>query len=305
VTAVDGTPPARTEQRNPRSVTIDRLPTLDVLRLINTEDRAVPAAVADVLPELARAVDLAVEALSGGHRILYVGAGSSGRIAVLDAAELIPTFGLEPGRVVAHIAGGTPALTTSSEAAEDDEHAGAAVVGSVAAGDLVIGVTASGRTPYVRAALAAAREKGARTVLVSANPASPIAAAVDVHVAPDTGPEVVTGSTRMKAGTAQKLVLNALSTATMVRLGRTYSNLMTDMLASNHKLRERQLRILAEATGAGIDQCREALAVTGGDVKVAVVMLIAGAGVDSARQALADAGGHVHVALRTLNGRIA
>jgi N-acetylmuramic acid 6-phosphate etherase len=231
--------------------------TLDLLRLINAEDRAVPLAVAGVLPDLARTVDLAVAALSGGHRIHYVGAGTSGRIAVLDAAELIPTFGLEPGQVTAHIAGGTHALTNPSEAAEDDEDPGVTVAAAFAAGDLVVGVTASGRTPYVRAALTKARAKGARTVLVSANPLSPIGSAVDVHVAPDTGPEVLTGSTRMKAGTAQKLVLNAFSTATMVRLGRTYSNLMTDMLASNDKLRDRQLRILAEATGAGIDQCRK------------------------------------------------
>jgi N-acetylmuramic acid 6-phosphate etherase len=305
VTAVDGAPPARTEERNPRSVAIDRVPTLDVLRMINAEDRSVPVAVAGVLPELALAVDLAVQALSGGHRIHYVGAGTSGRIAVLDAAELIPTFGLEPGRVVAHLAGGTHALTNPSEAAEDDEDAGVAVVGDVVAGDLVIGVTASGRTPYVRAALATARAKGARTVLVSANPASPIAPAVDVHVAPDTGPEVLTGSTRMKAGTAQKLVLNALSTATMVRLGRTYSNLMTDMLANNDKLRARQLRMLAEATGADVDHCRLALAGTGGDAKVAVVVLLAGASAERARQVLAEASGHVHVALRMLNGRSA
>jgi N-acetylmuramic acid 6-phosphate etherase len=303
VTAVDGAPPARTEERNPRSVAIDRIPTLDVLRMINAEDQAVPIAVSDVLPELACAVDLAVDALTTGHRIHYVGAGTSGRIGVLDAAELIPTFGLERGRVVAHIAGGTQALTNPSEAAEDDEDAGVAAMADVLAGDLVIGVTASGRTPYVRAALASAREKGARTVLVSANPASPMASTVDVHVAPDTGAEVLTGSTRMKAGTAQKLVLNALSTATMVRLGRTYSNLMTDMLASNDKLRERQLRILGEATGADLDACRRALAATGGDVKVAVVVLIAGASVERARQALAQAGGHIHVALRVLNGR--
>ena len=300
--AVDGPRLARTEERNPRSTSIDRMPTIDLLRVINTEDHGVPVAVADVLPVLAVAVDLAVETLSGGHRIHYVGAGTSGRIAVLDAAELIPTFGLEPGRVVAHIAGGTHALTNPSEDAEDDEKAGVAAVDGVVAGDLVVGLTASGRTPYVRAALAMARAKGACTVLVSANPASPIGDAVDVHVAPDTGPEVLTGSTRMKAGTAQKLVLNAFSTATMVRLGRTYSNLMTDMLASNDKLRDRQLRILAEATGAGLDRCRQAFGVAGGDAKVALVTLIAGTSVERARQVLAEARGHVHVALRMLDG---
>jgi N-acetylmuramic acid 6-phosphate etherase len=296
-------PPMPTEERNPRSASIDRMSTIELLRLINAEDRTVPVAVAAVLPQIAATVDLAVEALSGGHRVHYVGAGTSGRIAVLDAAELIPTFGLEPGRVVAHIAGGVAALTRSAEAAEDDEDAGTAVVEDVAAGDLVIGVTASGRTPYVRAALVTARAKGARTVLMSANPASTIASAVDVHVAPDTGAEVLTGSTRMKAGTAQKLVLNAFSTATMVRLGRTYSHFMTDMRAGNDKLRGRQLRILSEATGVDVERCGQTLGWAGGDAKVAVVALIAGASVDRARQALAEAGSHVHVALRILNGQ--
>ncbi|WP_328518431.1 N-acetylmuramic acid 6-phosphate etherase [Actinoplanes oblitus] len=298
---MDEVPLSRTEQRNPRSAAIDRMPTMELLHLINAEDRQVPIAVAGVLPELAAAVDLAVAALAAGHRVHYFGAGTSGRIAVLDAAELIPTFGLEPGRVVAHIAGGPRALTLPAEAAEDDETAGTAAAGDVVAGDVVVGVTASGRTPYVKAALGEARSRGARTVLVSANPASPIAAGVDVHVAPDTGPEVLTGSTRMKAGTAQKLVLNAFSTATMVRLGRTYSNLMTDMLASNAKLRDRQLRILAEATGADRDSCREALLASGGDAKVAVVTLIAGTTAELAGRALAETEGHVHRALRLLD----
>lgn len=294
-------PLSRTEQRNPRSAAIDRMPTLDLLRLINAEDQHVPVAVAGVLTELSAAVDLAVAALAGGHRVHYFGAGTSGRIAVLDAAELVPTFGLEPGRVVAHIAGGLRSLTNSSEAAEDDETAGASAAGDVTEGDLAVGVTASGRTPYVRAALATARARGAHTVLVSANPAAPIASAVDVHVAPDTGPEVVTGSTRMKAGTAQKLVLNAFSTATMVRLGRTYSNLMTDMLASNAKLRDRQLRILADATGADPSRCREALLAADGDAKIALVTLISGAPVDVAAHALGRTRGHIHRALRLLD----
>jgi N-acetylmuramic acid 6-phosphate etherase len=296
----DGAPLARTEDRNPRSTTIDRMPSLDLLRLINEEDKSVPLAVGEVLPELAEAVELAVAALSAGNRIHYVGAGTSGRIAVLDAAELIPTFGLSPGRVVAHIAGGTRALTRPSEAAEDDESAGRAVIADAVAGDLVVGVTASGRTPYVRGALSMSRSLGARTVLISGNPQSPLAVLADVHVAPDTGPEVVTGSTRMKAGTAQKLVLNAFSTATMVRLGRTYSNLMTDMLASNDKLRDRQLRILIDATGADPESCRTALAAAGGDAKVAVVVLVAGVDVARARAALAAADGHVHAALTTI-----
>lgn len=298
---VDEAPLSRTEQRNPRSAAIDRMPTLELLRLINAEDQQVPIAVADVLPELSAAVELAVAALSGGGRVHYFGAGTSGRIAVLDAAELIPTFGLEPDRVVAHLAGGTRALTRPSEAAEDDETAGAADADDVAAGDLAVGVTASGRTPYVRAALVTAKARGAHTVLVSANPASPIASGVDVHVAPDTGPEVLTGSTRMKAGTAQKLVLNAFSTATMVRLGRTYSNLMTDMLATNVKLRDRQLRILADATGADPARCREALESAGGDAKVALVTLLSGATVEAAATALAATNGHVYQTLRLLD----
>ncbi|SDT24162.1 N-acetylmuramic acid 6-phosphate etherase [Actinoplanes derwentensis] len=293
-------PLSRTEERNPRSAGIDRMSTLELLHLINSEDRHVPEAVAQVLPQLAAAVELAVTALSGGNRVHYVGAGTSGRIAVLDAAELIPTFGLEPDRVIAHIAGGPPALTRPSEAAEDDETAGSAVVTAVEAGDVVVGVTASGRTPYVHAALTTARTLGAHTVLISANPASPISAAADVHIAPDTGPEVLTGSTRMKAGTAQKLILNAFSTATMVRLGRTYSNLMTDMLATNAKLKDRRLRILAEATGADLTECGHALRSADGNAKVALLTLLAGSSPDTAARALAVTEGHVTRALRLL-----
>ncbi len=299
---VEPVPLSRTEQRNPRSEALDRMPTLDLLTLINEEDRTVPLAVGETLPLISAAVDLAVDALNSGHRVHYVGAGTSGRIAVLDAAELIPTFGVEPGRVVAHIAGGSHALTNPSEGAEDDEAAGVAAVAAVVAGDLVVGVSASGRTPYVRAALAVARARGAATVLVSANPLSPIASAVDIHIAPDTGPEVLTGSTRMKAGTAAKLVLNTFSTATMVRLGRTYSNLMTDMLASNDKLRARQLRIVAEATGADVAACRAARRAADGDAKVAVLSLVAGSSAARAREVLAAADGHVHRAMRLLNG---
>ncbi|MEV4704279.1 N-acetylmuramic acid 6-phosphate etherase [Actinoplanes sp. NPDC049316] len=297
---VEQAPLARTEQRNPRTAAIDRMSSLELLHVINDEDRTVPGAVACVLPVLAAAVDLAVEALSGGCRVHYVGAGTSGRLAVLDAAELGPTFGMEPGRVVAHLAGGPAALTDASEGAEDDEQAGAAAMAGVSPGDLVVGVTASGRTPYVRGALTAARSRGAHTVLVSANPAAPLARHADLHVAPDTGPEVVTGSTRMKAGTAQKLVLNAFSTATMVRLGRTYSNLMTDMLPRNDKLRDRQLRILADATGADAARCRGALRDAHGDARVAVVMLLAQAAAEPARRALDEARGHVHAALAAL-----
>jgi N-acetylmuramic acid 6-phosphate etherase len=291
---------APTEERNPRTLDIDRLPTLAVLRLLNAEDARVPEAVERVLPALADAVDFVVAALADGRRLHYVGAGTSGRIAVLDAAELRPTFGLEAGRVLAHLAGGPDAMLAPAEEAEDDDAAGAALASKMDSGDVVVGLTASGRTPFVAGALRAARAVGARTVLISANPGTPLAAQVDVHVGVDTGPEAITGSTRMKAGTAQKLVLNSLSTAAMIRLGRTYSNLMTDMLANNEKLRGRQVRMLSQATGAAPDACGTALARAAGDPKVALVTLLAPATVAQARQALAAAGGRVHDALRVL-----
>ncbi len=289
-----------TEGRNPRTLDIDRLPTLEVLRLINAEDARVAPAVAEVLPELARAVDLAVEALRQGGRIHYFGAGTSGRIAVLDAAELWPTFQLEPGRVVAHHAGGVGALYQAVEGAEDDPELGARDAGEVEAGDVAIGLTASGRTPYVAGALRTARERGATTVLVSANPRAPIAQDADVHVAANTGPEVIAGSTRMKAGTAQKLILNAFSTAVMIRLGRTYSNLMVDLKATNAKLRGRLVTILVEATGIEETACRRALAQAGGDLKVALVSLLADVPPDRAKVALAAANGVVRQALHLL-----
>lgn len=289
-----------TEARNARTAQIDQLSTLEMLRLINAEDATVAAAVAAALPALAVAVDLAAGALAGGCRLHYFGAGSSGRLAVLDAAELRPTYGLETGRVVAHLAGGSGALVNAVEGAEDDEATGYATAAVVDRGDVAVGVTASGRTPYVGGALRAARAIGAHTVLVSANPDAPLAPLADVHVAVDTGPEVITGSTRMKAGTAQKLILNALSTAVMVRLGRTYSNLMTDMLASNEKLRLRQVRTLEQATGQDADACRGALALAAGDSKVALLTLLSSATVERARATLRETDGVVHEALRRL-----
>ncbi|GGM54197.1 N-acetylmuramic acid 6-phosphate etherase [Dactylosporangium sucinum] len=289
---------APTEARNPRTLEIDRLPTLEILRLVNAEDATVAPAVAAVLPDLARAVDVAVDALQNGRRLHYFGAGSSGRMAVLDATELRPTYGIAPGFVVAHLAGGERAMVDAVEAAEDNEDAGAAAAGDLAAGDVAFGVTASGGTPFVGAALRAARLRGAHTVLLSANPAAPVAAHADIHLAVDTGPEVVTGSTRMKAGTAQKLVLNALSTAVMVRLGRTYSNLMTDMLATNAKLRVRQVRMLVQATGAPAEACQAALSAADGEAKVALLTLLSPADAQQARKALRAAGGVVHRALR-------
>jgi N-acetylmuramic acid 6-phosphate etherase len=291
-----------TELRNPDTTDIDQLATLDILREINGEDATVPYAVAAVLPALARLVDFAVQALVDGHRVHYVGAGTSGRLAVLDAAELVPTFNIPRDWFVAHHAGGVPALLTAVENAEDDEAAGAAEMRLHAQqGDVVVGLTASGRTPFVVGALRAAKLAGARTSLVSANPGAAANADVDVPIAVNTGPEAIAGSTRMKAGTAQKLVLTSFSTAVMIRFGRTYSNLMVSMRATNAKLRGRTLRILHEATGAPVEECAYALAAANGDLKVALVHLLSGVDTPAAEAALAAAAGHVRHALAALS----
>ncbi|MBP2321438.1 N-acetylmuramic acid 6-phosphate etherase [Kibdelosporangium banguiense] len=290
-----------TEGRNPRTTGLDTLPTLEVLRVINAEDRLVPAAVAEALPQLAKAVDLAAEALRQGHRVHYVGAGTSGRLASLDVAELAPTFNAPAEWFVAHHAGGNRALRTAVENAEDDAAAGAALLTREAeAGDFVLGLTASGRTPFVLGALSASRRLGAGTGLVSNNPVSARTADVDVVIAVDTGPEAVAGSTRMKAGTSQKLVLTAFSTAVMVKLGRTYSNLMVSMRATNAKLRGRTLRILREATGYSMQECADALTAANGDLKVALVHLLSGADSERAAKALSETNGHVRNALDML-----
>ncbi|MGY6657613.1 N-acetylmuramic acid 6-phosphate etherase [Amycolatopsis sp. TRM77291] len=293
-----------TEQRNPRTTDIDLMSTMGILGAINAEDRRVPEAVAAVLPQVARAVDFAVEALRSGHRVHYFGAGTSGRLATLDAAELVPTFNVPADWFIAHHAGGARALRQAVEDAEDDAKAGAAEVAeSVAPGDFVLGLTASGRTPYVLGALAAAGRLGACTALVSGNPATVTPPGVDVLIAVDTGPEAIAGSTRMKAGTAQKIILTAFSTATMIKLGRTYSNLMVSMRATNAKLRGRTIRILREATGMSMADCSDALTEADGDLKVALVHLLSGDDVASAAKALAANDGHVRKALDSLRVR--
>ncbi|MFD6065913.1 MULTISPECIES: N-acetylmuramic acid 6-phosphate etherase [Amycolatopsis] len=293
-----------TEQRNPRTTDIDLMSTMGILGAINAEDRRVPEAVAAVLPQVARAVDFAVEALRSGHRVHYFGAGTSGRLATLDAAELVPTFNVPSDWFIAHHAGGARALRQAVEDAEDNAKAGAAEVAeSVAPGDFVLGLTASGRTPYVLGALAAASRRGARTALVSGNPAAVTPPGVDVLIAVDTGPEAIAGSTRMKAGTAQKIILTAFSTATMIKLGRTYSNLMVSMRATNAKLRGRTIRILREATGMSMADCSDALTEADGDLKVALVHLLSGEDVANAANALAANDGHVRKALDSLRVR--
>lgn len=289
-----------TERRNPRTLDIDLLPTLDVLRQINAEDALVAGAVAKVLPEVARAVDAAVDALRAGGRIHYFGAGTSGRIGAMDAAELPPTYGIDAGIVIAHLAGGVAALDRAIEDVEDDQASGAVEAAEVRRGDVAVGLAASGRTPYVVGALRAARQAGATTVLITANPGAAFASEVDVHVGADTGAEAIAGSTRMKAGTAQKVVLNAFSTAVMVRLGYTYSNLMAGMVATNAKLRGRTVTILVEASGRDAQTCEKVLEDAGGDARVALVALLSGASTDSAARAITASEGSVREALRSM-----
>lgn len=291
-----------TEARNPRTADIDVLPTLQVLERLNAEDRIVAPAVERVLPVLADAVDAALSRFRDGGRIHYFGAGTSGRIGLADAAELPPTFSAEPDRILAHHAGGTATVEQAAEGAEDDTRAGEADAAGLRPVDVAVGLTASGRTPYVGGALRAAGRAGALTILISANPGAPLAAYADHHIGVDTGPEAIAGSTRMKAGTAQKLVLNSFSTALMVRDGKTYSNLMVDMEPANAKLRGRVLRILMEATGRDEARCAGALAAADGDTKTALVCLLTGADVPAATAALHEAGGGVRAALAKLDG---
>lgn len=290
--AADGAPVAAvqvrspTEERHPRSTEIDTLDAAGVVAAILAEDAGVAAAVAARTAAITKLVERAVVALRDGGRVIYAGAGTSGRLAVLDAAELLPTYRVGEDQVRAHIAGGVRAMLHPVEGAEDDPEQGRAVVADVTARDLVVGLAASGRTPYVAGALHHARSVGAGTGLISCNPHAPLADLADIAVLVDTGPEVVTGSTRMKAGTAQKMVLNTFSTAVMVRLGKTYSNLMIDVLPTNEKLRGRVLRMLTQATGADLDRCREALEAAGSP-RVALVCLLAEASPQAAAQALA------------------
>ena len=292
------TPP--TELRNPRTTPIDEVDTLAALGLLHAEDATVVAAVGRALPALARAVDEASSRLAAGGCLHYVGAGSSGLLALVDASELPGTFGWDPARVVAHLAGGLDRIGDPDQSVEDDESDGARAVAGVTATDVVVGVTASGTTPYVRGALAAAARAGALRILVTANPAAALAADADVCVTADTGPEAIAGSTRLKAGTAQKLLLNSFSTVLMVRLGSTWSNLMVDVVASNDKLRRRAVQVLVEATGEPAQRCAEALAASDGQAKTALVSLLAGVGPTVARRALAAAGGHARAAVAAL-----
>ncbi len=282
-----------TERQNLNTQQIDRLDTLAILTAINAEDRTVAEAVAAALPAIARAVDAVAERLRGGGRLFYVGAGTSGRLGILDASECPPTYGTPPELVQAIIAGGENAMFDAVEFVEDDEVAGAddLTARNVNAQDAVVGIAASGRTPYVLGALRSARELGAITIGLSNNAPAPVLDAADIAIPVVTGPEVITGSTRMKAGTAQKLVLNMISTGAMIKLGKVYGNLMVDVQVRNDKLLQRARRIVAQVGKVDDAQAADLLALAENDVKTAIVMARRSVDASEAHALLAKADG--------------
>ncbi|MEV0223721.1 N-acetylmuramic acid 6-phosphate etherase [Streptomyces sp. NPDC050704] len=288
-----------TEAFRPEFSEIDRLPTLDIAKIMNGEDATVPAAVAARLPQIAAAIDATAERMARGGRLVYAGAGTAGRLGVLDASECPPTFNTDPSEVVGLIAGGPSAMTTSVEGAEDSGELAAEDLTALdlTPDDVVVGISASGRTPYAIGAVEYARAAGALTIGLSCNADSALAAAADHGIEVVVGPELLTGSTRLKAGTAQKLVLNMLSTITMIRLGKTYGNLMVDVRASNDKLRARSRRIVSLATGASDEEIESALAATDGEVKNAILTILADVDGPTAARLLAENGGHLRPAL--------
>jgi N-acetylmuramic acid 6-phosphate etherase len=287
------------EERNARTMDLDLLPTVEILRRINAEDKGVACAVEKAIPEIAASVERIVAAFQAGGRLIYMGAGTSGRIGVLDASECPPTFRVPPTMVVGLIAGGYGALLRAAEGAEDSETKGAAALEEIGLTprDVVVGIAASGRTPYVVGALAYAKRIGATTIALSCNSPSAIGAIADIAISTIVGPEVLTGSTRMKSGTAEKLVLNMLTTASMVRIGKTYQNLMVDLKASNKKLLARATRIVMQATDCSLEEARETLVRTDNDVKLAILVTLTGMKLPDARRALDGTGGFLRKAI--------
>ena len=289
-----------TEQRNPASERLDALPTEEILRVINSEDRKVAEAVAREIPAIAKAADAIAEALRRGGRLFYIGAGTSGRLGVLDAAECPPTFNVPPELVQGIIAGGERALARATEASEDDPATGARDLRErgFTLNDVLVGLAASGRTPYVLGAIAHARGLGALTIGISCTPHSELSRAVDIPIEPLPGPEIIAGSTRMKAGTATKLILNMLSTAAMIRLGHVFGNLMVNVQPKNQKLIDRARRIIAEAAGVEPTRAAELLEEAGGSVKRAILMARLGIGFEEAEARLKACGSRVSEALK-------
>ncbi|MDT0268112.1 N-acetylmuramic acid 6-phosphate etherase [Streptomyces sp. DSM 44915] len=289
-----------TEAHRPELAEIDQRPTLDIARTMNAGDALVPAAVAEQLPAIAAAIDAAADRMARGGRLLYLGAGTAGRLGVLDASECPPTFNTTPDEVVGLIAGGPTALVSAVEGAEDSRELAAADLTEIGltADDVVVGISASGRTPYAVGAVEHAAELGALTIGVACNANSPLASAADHGIEVVVGPELIAGSTRLKAGTAQKLVLNMISTISMIRLGKTYGNLMVDVRASNEKLRARSRRIVTLATEAPAAAVEEALDATGGEVKNAILVLLGEVDAETAARLLAECQGRLRAALR-------
>lgn len=287
------------EGRNPETMDIDLLPSLDIVQRINQQDKLVPLAVEKVLPEIAQAVDKITAAFKTGGRLVYMGAGTSGRLGVLDASECPPTFGVSEKMVIGLIAGGPEAILKAKEGAEDSPLLGEQDLKSIdfSSNDVVVGIAASGRTPYVIGGLEYANEIGATTVALSCNPDSPIADIAEIAISPVVGPEALTGSTRLKSGTAQKLVLNMLTTASMIRIGKSYQNLMVDVKATNEKLVARAARIVMQATDCSKEQATQVLKQTGYEVKLAILMILTDLDIDTARQQLAHQDGFLRKAV--------
>lgn len=287
------------ETRNPQTMDLDCLSTLAMVERFNQQDALVAGAVEKTLPEVAQAVDAASESLKAGGRLIYMGAGTSGRLGVLDASECPPTFGVPHGLVIGLIAGGPGALLKAVEGAEDNQQLGEDDLKALnlTANDMVVGLAASGRTPYVIGGLRYARNLGCRTAAISCNPGSAIAQEAEIAISPVVGPEALTGSTRLKSGTAQKLVLNMISTGAMVKLGKVYQNLMVDMKATNIKLVDRACRIVVEATGATREEAEQALKQTDYEVKPAILMILTGVDAQTAQARLADSRGYLRSAL--------
>ncbi|MCH3958197.1 MAG: N-acetylmuramic acid 6-phosphate etherase [Selenomonas sp.] len=292
-----------TEQRNPATMHIDALPTLDMLTIINENDQTVPLAVAKELPAIARAVDTITSCLRTGGRLFYLGAGTSGRLGILDAVECPPTYSTSPELVQGLIAGGTPAIFRAKEGAEDDPRLAQADLkeSGFSTHDVLVGIAASGRTPYVLGGLQYAHELGAATIALSCSAGSKIADCADIAITPITGPEVITGSTRMKAGTAQKLVLNMLSTGTMIKLGKVYGNLMVDVKTSNKKLEERARHIVMEACDCSREEAITALGNAAGQTKLAILLQLTGCSAEEGQQLLRQSDGRLGKLLKDLS----
>lgn len=289
-----------TETRNPNTMDLDQMSALEIVTAMNREDRRVPEGIEPELPRIAAVVEAVEAAFRKGGRLFYLGAGTSGRLGVLDASECPPTFGVDPGMVVGLIAGGDRALRFPIEGAEDSRELGRRDLEehNLTADDVVVGIAASGRTPYVLGALEYARSLGCTTAAIACNKNSAVGQAADITIEAQVGPEVLTGSTRLKAGTAQKMILNMISTGAMVRIGKTYHNLMVDVVQSNEKLQTRAENIVMEATGVDRAEARTAIDAAGGKVKLAITMILTGKEADQAQQLLEQAGGRVRDAIR-------